>query len=108
MGKPIATICVGALPLAKSGALSNRRATTYNQMEGRRLRQLAELGACVVDEPVVQDGPFITSTSPATAVEVALRLLEELTGRENASTIRHRMGFGTTTVPTPNEIVSPG
>jgi 4-methyl-5(b-hydroxyethyl)-thiazole monophosphate biosynthesis len=94
LSKPIAAICVGALPLAKTGVLNGKRATTYHLLEGKRRRQLAELGACVVDEPVVQDGSFITSTSPATAAEVALRLLGELTGQDNARRIRHLMGFG--------------
>ena len=93
LGKPIATVCVGALPLAKAGLLSGRRATTYHLGEGRRRRQLAELGAVVVDEPVVQDGPFITSSCPATAVEVALRLLAAVTGNANADRICRLMGF---------------
>lgn len=63
-------------------------------MEGRRRQQLSEFGALVVDGPIVQDGLFMTSTSPATAVDVALRLLAELTGVENAQTIRYLMGFG--------------
>lgn len=94
LGRPVASICVGALPLAKTGALAGRRATTYHLMQGRRRQQLAELGACVVDEPLVQDGQFITSTSPATALDVALRLLADLTGADNARTIRHLMGLG--------------
>jgi 4-methyl-5(b-hydroxyethyl)-thiazole monophosphate biosynthesis len=93
VGKPIAAICVGALPLAKTGSLAGRRATTYHLMNGRRRKQLAELGADVVDEMVVEDGPFITSTSPATAMEVAFRLLERVTGIENATAIRKLMGF---------------
>ena len=92
--KPVASICVGALPLAKTGALVGRRATTYHLLEGRRRQQLADLGARVVYETLVQDGPFITTTSPATATEVALRLRAELTGTENAHTVRHLMGFG--------------
>ena len=34
-----------------------------------------------------------TSAGPSTAVEVALRLLEQLTGAANASYICHLMGF---------------
>jgi 4-methyl-5(b-hydroxyethyl)-thiazole monophosphate biosynthesis len=41
----------------------------------------------------VRDGNIITSTSSATAIEVALSLLAELTGKENADHIRHLMGF---------------
>ena len=92
-GKPIAAICVGALPVGKSGILKGKRATTYHLLEGKRRQELAETGAVVVDEPLVQEGNIITSTSPATAVDVAFALLEELTSRENAVAIRKWMGF---------------
>lgn len=88
--KPIASICVGALLVAHSGILRARRATTY---PGRRREQLSSFGVHVVDEPIVRDGNIITSTGPGTAVEVALKLLEELTGKENAERIRRAMGF---------------
>jgi 4-methyl-5(b-hydroxyethyl)-thiazole monophosphate biosynthesis len=92
-GKPIASICVGALPLARSGVLRGRRATTYHLSNGRRRRELGEFDVEVVDAPVVRDRNIVTSTSPATAVEVALTLVEALTGRDNAAKIRHLMGF---------------
>ncbi|MFP3380903.1 DJ-1/PfpI family protein, partial [Bacillus sp. SIMBA_069] len=43
-GKIIASICVGALPVGKSGVLEGREATTYNLGEGRRQKQLSEFG----------------------------------------------------------------
>jgi len=92
-GKPIAAVCTGALPVARSGVLKGRRATTYHLLDGKRRRQLAEMGAEVVDESVVRDGAFVTSTSPATAGEVAFTLLEMLTSPDNARATRHVMGF---------------
>jgi 4-methyl-5(b-hydroxyethyl)-thiazole monophosphate biosynthesis len=92
--KPIASICVGALPVAHSGVLKERCATTYHLMGGGRRRQLAELGAEVLDQPMVRDRNIITSTSPATAVDVALTLVEVLTDLDNATKIRTLMGFG--------------
>ena len=91
--KPIAAICVGALPVAKSGVLDGRQATTYKLLDGKRRKQLAQLGARVVDAPVVQDGNVITSTGPGTATDVAFRLLEALTSIETVNQIRHLMGF---------------
>ncbi|MCI0513199.1 DJ-1/PfpI family protein [candidate division KSB1 bacterium] len=96
MGKPIASVCVGALPIAKSGVLMNQPATTYHLMDGKRRQQLGALGARVVDAAIVQSGNIITSTSPATAIEVALRLLTMLTTPENAARIRELMGFSKT------------
>jgi 4-methyl-5(b-hydroxyethyl)-thiazole monophosphate biosynthesis len=91
--KPIAAICVGALPLAKSGMLAGRRATTYKLLGGKRRKQLAELGAEVVDASLVRDGNVITSTGPSTAAGVALALVEMLTSPENAAQVRELMGF---------------
>jgi protein deglycase len=91
--KPIASICVGALPLANSGILTGRQATTYHLREGLRRKQLAGFGVKVVDQPIVCDRNVITSTSPATAMEVAFGLLAKLTGDENADRIRYMMGF---------------
>ena len=92
-GKPVAAICTGALPVARSGVLRGRRATTYHLLDGKRRLQLAEMGAEVVDAPLVRDGCFVTSTSPATATDVAFTLLEMLTSTENVRTTRHAMGY---------------
>lgn len=93
--KPIASICVGALPVAHSGVLKGRCATTYHLAGSPRRKQLAGYCVEVVDQPIVRDGNILTSTSPATAIDVALALLEELTGPANANNIRKLMGFRT-------------
>jgi protein deglycase len=91
--KPIASICVGALPIAGSGVLKGRRATTYPLIGGLRRTQLAGFGVIVVDQPIVCDGNIITSTSPATATEVAFVLLARITNAINADEIRKNMCF---------------
>jgi protein deglycase len=91
MKKPIASICVAALPLGKSGILKGRRATTYNSRVRRDA--LRESGAEIVDEPMVLDETIITSWNPASATDVALSLLEILTDKKNADFIRNTMGF---------------
>lgn len=96
--KPIASICVGALLLGKSGILRNRSATTYHLLEGRRRKQLGEMGVNILDKPIVQDGNIITSTSPATAIAVAFALLETLTSKENVEKIKEMMGFELKTI----------
>ncbi len=93
--KPIASICVGALPVANAGILKDKKATTYHLMGGRRRRQLAEYGVNVIDAMIVSDGNIITSTSPASAPEVALLLLEKLTGTDTANQVRELMGYKT-------------
>lgn len=92
-GKPIAAICVGALPLGKSGILKNKRATTYHLKDGYRQRQLAEFGVEIVNEPVVVDKNIITSYCPQTAPFVAFELLRKLTNDEQTAVVMQTMGF---------------
>ncbi|WP_411679718.1 DJ-1/PfpI family protein [Clostridium thailandense] len=93
-GKIIASICVGALPIGKSGVLTNRAATTYNLSNGQRQKQLAEFGANVIcDKPIVIDKNIITSYNPSTAFAVAFKLLELLTSPENCTKVKNLMGF---------------
>lgn len=92
--KPIASVCVGSLPIAKSGVLVGRRGTTYNLAGGRKQMQLKELGCAVVDdEAVVVEDSIISSWGPATAPEVAFKLLELLTSKEHVFETRKNMGF---------------
>ncbi|MFO8091071.1 MAG: DJ-1/PfpI family protein [Desulfatiglandaceae bacterium] len=92
-GKPVVGVCVGALALGRAGILKGRRAVTYHREGGMWRSQLASMGACVVDEPVVCDGNVITCTSPAAAAESAFMLLETLVGREGRLLVEVQMGF---------------
>jgi len=89
--KMIASICVGALPVGKSGILKDKNGTTYNS-EVRR-ETLTQFGVRVLNQPIVVDDNVITSWNPSTAVDVALLLLEHLTTKDNAIHIRKIMGF---------------
>ncbi len=91
--KIIASVCVGALPLGKSGVLKNRKATTYHLNNGLRQKQLAEFGADVVNEPIVVDSNIITSYCPQTAPFVAFKLLEMLTSGRDMESVRTAMGY---------------
>ncbi len=92
-GKPIATICVAALSLGKSGILAGRRATTYHLRGAHRQKQLAEFGVHVVNEPIVVDKNVITSYCPQTAPDVAFKLLEMLTSTDQMQIVKAAMGF---------------
>jgi len=92
-GKIIASICVAALALGKSGILKGKNATTYHLLEGRRRKELSEFGANVLDEHVVIDKNIITSSCPATAIDVAFDLLELLTDKDNCNKVKEWMGF---------------
>ena len=92
-GKPIASVCVAALPLGKSGILQGRRGTTYHLGDGRRQTQLKEFGVDVVNEPIVVDRNIMTSYCPQPAPGVAFQLLEMLTSREQMQVVKAAMGF---------------
>jgi len=90
--KTIASVCVGALPIARSGVLINRRATTYNN-NILRTEELASYTVNVIDEPIVIDCNIITSWNPAMASDVAFLLLEQLTSKNQSNYVREIMGF---------------
>ncbi len=92
-GKIIAAICVSALSVGKSGVLKGRKATTYDLLDGLRRNQLADFGAIVQDESIVIDKNIITSTGPATGLDVAFILLEMLTDKENVDVVKKYMRF---------------
>lgn len=89
--KVIASVCVGALPLGKSGILKGKTGTTY--CSDVRRDALGRFGVHVKDERLVTDENIITSWNPSTAIDVAFLLLELLTSRENADKVRRLMGF---------------
>ena len=92
-GKIIATICVAALPVGKSGVLKGRKATTYHLRDAYRQKQLKEFQVDVVNEPIVVDKNIITSYCPETAPGVAFKLLEMLTSTEEMEQVKQAMGF---------------
>lgn len=91
--KPIASVCVAALPLGKSGILKDRKATTYHLNNAHRQKQLAQFGVDVVNERVVVDDNIITSYCPETAPDVAFELLKKLCGNEKMLSVKKAMGF---------------
>ena len=89
--KIIASVCVGALPVAKSGILIGKNATTYNNK--KRMQTLKEFGAKFMHKPIVQCDNIITSCGPSTAVDVSFLLLEMLSSIENTKKVRKLMGY---------------
>lgn len=79
----VITLCDGAFPLAATGALNGKSATTF---PGDR-RAFAEAFPDVdvrFDTRFVQDGKFITSVGGGMSYEPALYLVEMLYGKEHA------------------------
>lgn len=73
-----AAICAGPKVLAGAGLLEGRRATSFPAAEEFVVRH----GADYAEDAVVQDGKVITSRGPGTAMDFALALIEQLSGRD--------------------------
>jgi len=91
--KIIASVCVAALPIGKSGVLLNRNATTYDLLDGVRMQQLKDFGVIIRNNRIVVDKNIITSSGPSTGLDVAFKLLEMLTNPENIILVKKYMRF---------------
>ncbi|MDO4582426.1 MAG: DJ-1/PfpI family protein [Bacillota bacterium] len=92
-GKPLAAVCTAALVWAAAGIVSERRVAIYGGEQGRWLRQLADAGALACDRRLCVDGRLISGSAPSSAPYVALKLLEMLTGADNAAAIAAMTGY---------------
>jgi transcriptional regulator GlxA family with amidase domain len=76
-GSMVASVCTGALLLARSGILDGRRATTNPQA----LDDLRAHGTiAVVEARVVDDGEILTAGAPACGIDLAIHLVERFGG----------------------------
>jgi 4-methyl-5(b-hydroxyethyl)-thiazole monophosphate biosynthesis len=80
-GKYIAAICAAPTVFGAMGILNGKKAICYPGMEGDLT------GAEVTTEPVVQDGKIITSRGLGTAIDFALKIIENLKNLEKADEI---------------------
>ncbi len=86
-GGRVGAICAApACVLAPMGVLDGRKATCYPGMESR-----FSPATNYIAEPVVEDGPVITSQGPATSLAFAVKLAERLAGAEKAKTVAKGM-----------------
>lgn len=91
--KPIATVCVAAFPLAKSGILVGKRATTYHLEGGVKRSELKKFGVVLGNEWIENEDNIITSSCPRTAVDAAFELLRILTTEEKKLQVKKAMGY---------------
>jgi protein deglycase len=76
-GRYVAAICAAPKVLANSGLLDQRQATSFPGV----LDSLDVPGMNYREDAVVQDGKIITSRGPGTAMDFALALIENLSGK---------------------------
>ncbi|NNF02922.1 MAG: hypothetical protein HKN17_00540 [Rhodothermales bacterium] len=79
----VVTLCDGSFPLAATGRLAGRTATTFPGDRDRFAEMFPEIEVRR-DARFVVDGKFVTSVGGAMSYEPALWLVEHLYGRESA------------------------
>jgi putative intracellular protease/amidase len=89
-GTVVASVCTGAMLLARAGLLTGRPAVTNRNA----LDDLAAAGADVRrDARVVDDGSVVTGGGPAAGMDLAIRLVArfagEAAGRQAAARLEH-------------------
>lgn len=90
--KPIATLCVGVLPVSDAGLLKDKKATTYNLSRNHdNPTRLKKGGAIYTGNKVEFDNNIISCAGPASSLDVAYKLVELLTGKENLNKVKELM-----------------
>jgi len=84
-GKCVAAICAAPSVLIKAGVLQGRRATVSSSGKAQ-----VEECAHFSEDRVVVDRNLVTSRSPGTAVEFALKLVEVLVGKEKMEQVKEQ------------------
>jgi len=79
--KQVAAICAAPIVLHSAGILKNRVVTSHPSVKD----QLNDIDYS--EERVVVDGNIVTSRSPGTALEFALKLVEILFGKDRMDTV---------------------
>jgi cyclohexyl-isocyanide hydratase len=82
-GKLVASVCTGAFILAESGILKGKNATSFHTV----VDQLSGYGACPLKERVVVDGNVITGAGISSSMDVGVKLVEILMGKDAAKTV---------------------
>ena len=86
----MASVCTGALLLARSGILDGRRATTNpGALDDLRAHGTID----VIEARVVDDGDILTAGAPVCGIDLALQLLERYGGPELAEAGARELGY---------------
>ena len=78
------SVCTGSLILGAAGVLAGKKATTHWAAD----QMLDQLGATFTPQRVVIDGKVITAAGVSSGIDMALRLVAELTDDDQARVIQ--------------------
>ncbi|WP_163583381.1 DJ-1/PfpI family protein [Gracilibacillus saliphilus] len=88
----IASVCTGALLLAKAGLLNGRKATTH-WMDQDRLAKEFPLVAVQRNVKFIDEGKVITSGGISAGIDMSFYLISRIYGRNVAAEIAKRMEY---------------
>ena len=89
--KIIIAICSAVINLLETTYIKNKRLTTYLLDNKRYFNQLKNYSIIPVEEEIVIDENLLTCSGPGNALELAFKLLEKLTSKENLKTVKENM-----------------
>ena len=88
-GKPVWSVCTGALILGSAGLLKGRKAVTHHAF----LDRLKLYGAKAVRARVATDGKITTGGGISSSIDVGLELVRQSLGRKVADEVKRRMEY---------------
>ena len=87
-GQTIAAICAAPMALVTHGVGRGRAMTSHASV-----RSIVASHARFLEEPVVEDGPFVTSQGPGTTFPFAFALIRRFLGEAKVQEVRQPMMF---------------
>lgn len=88
-GVIIASVCTGAMLLAKTGLLNGKKATTHHNA----LEDLRKTGAEIVNTRVVDEGDLITSGGITSGIDLALWVIERFFTKAISESVEKQLEY---------------
>ena len=89
--KIIVAICSAVINLLETTHIKDKKVTTYLLDNRRYFNQLKNYNIIPIEEEIVIDDNLFTCSGPGNALDLAFRILEKLTSKENLRLIKESM-----------------
>ena len=89
--KIIAAVCSAVINLLETTYIKDKKVTTYLLDNKRYFNQLKNYNIIPIEEEIVIDDNLLTCSGPGNALDLAFRLLEKMTSKENLKLIKENM-----------------
>jgi possible intracellular protease/amidase len=89
--KIIVAICSAVINLLETTYIKEKKVTTYLLDNKRYFNQLKNYNVIPIEEEIVEDNNLFTCSGPSNALDLAFRLLEKMTSKENLKLIKENM-----------------